>query len=185
MTEKTIKELIEEALTFGVNVHDHVTKEMFRVVNMKTRHQAKQMIFAHLYGGSPNVAEKLDSKCPWKLTEEQIKARTPKEFKQEWMGEPFEQPDHPVMKISRNSLRPIKRAAQQSEDRMYRAGVIPFKVEVLDDAGNDGTIYTIHATSALDARCMAFVLDGGCQLGLKHWSDGLIELALTHTKVIG
>ena len=76
-------------------------------------------------------------------------------------------------------------ANRQSENRIHREGVTPYKVEVLNVTGGDGTTYTVHATSALDARCMAFVLDGGCQLGLKHWDDGHIELALAHTEIVG
>jgi hypothetical protein len=42
----------------------------------------------------------------------------------------------------------------------------------------------IHACTALDARCMAFVLDGGCEAGLSHWDDGHIELAITYTRIV-
>jgi hypothetical protein len=152
---------------------------------MITRHSAKQYTLGVLYGGSPNVAKKPNSN-PWKLTEEEIKIRqTLKEFKQEHMNEPFKQYNNcPVMDLPPSALRPIKRGTRQSEDRMYRAFVVPFKVEAFNDLG-DGVVYTVHATSALDARCMAFVLDGGCQLGLKHWDDGCVELALAHTKVVG
>jgi len=183
MTEKTIKELIEEARELGIDVRDHVAKEMFGAVTMETRRQAKQMAFRALYSASPDnhkqtegrAAHRADSGCPRKMTEEQIKARVPLEFKQMWMNEPFKQYDDcPVVDMP------------QSEGRMTRVGVVPFEVEVLDD-GTAGkcTTYTVHATSALDARCMAFVLDGGCQIGLKHWDDGHIELALAYTEVVG
>lgn len=95
----------------------------------------------------------------------------------------IQQPEHPVMDILPNACRPIERGASPAKDRMYRAGVIPYKVEVLNDVG-DSIVYTVHATNALDARCMAFVLDGGCPLGLKNWDDGHIDLALAHTKVV-
>ena len=110
------------------------------------------------------------------------------EFKQ-LLGEPFRpHKERPVMAMhSAAYLRSMtERQIKQSECRMYRVSVIPYKIEVLNDDDDDdgGTIYTIHAASALDARCMAFVLDGGCEAGLKHWDDGHIELAITYTKVV-
>lgn len=133
------------------------------------------------------MLKKSGSKSLWGMAEEQIKAQTPKCFKQVWMGIPFEQQHdaYPVIPVSPSNYRPPATERQQPEDRMCRAFVVPFKVEVFNDASDEGALYTVHATSALDARCMAFVLDGGCQLGLKHWDDGHIELALSHTKVIG
>lgn len=195
---KTIPELIKEAQTLGVDIHDHVAEAMWGVVDGLSRKQAKQLTFCHLYGGKPSIQNlKNDrpaiqlsdpnvqnSKCPWLMTEEEIKTQVPKEFKQEGMGEPFEQ--SPVMKISQAVFRPFtsRREIRQSEDRMYRAGVTPYKVEVLDAAGGNGTFYTVHATNALDARCMAFILDGGCRPELKHWDDGHIELAITYTRIV-
>ena len=174
MPEKTIKELIEEAQTRGVNIYDHIAEALWGAVNAETRHSAKQYTFAHMYGGSPNVQ---NSKCLWLMTEEEIKARAPKEFRQEHMNEPFEQHDPtPVMDFSPAIFR-------QSEDRMHR--IVPFKVEVFNDSGFLGTIYTVHATSALDARCMAFVLDGGCAAGLTCFDGGHIELAITYTRIVG
>ena len=179
MPEKTIPELIEEALTFDVNVYDHVAEALWGLVDTITRHKAKRAVFCHLYGGSPGVLKEPNSKGPWKLTEEQVQ----KEFK--LTGESFEPCDgHPVMDVSQAVFRPLtsEREIRQAEDRMYRAGVVPYKVEVFNH-GPTGALYTVHATSALDARCMAFVLDGGCKT--RHWDDGYIELAISYTKVVG
>jgi hypothetical protein len=174
---KPIKELIKEAQAIGVNLHDYVAQEVYGTVNMETRRRAKELTFGVLYGSTANVAKKVDRGGPWKMTKEQTEVHNKAmslEFKQEHMNEPFEQyNDCPVVDMP------------QPEDRMHRVGVVPFKVEVLDDNGGDSTSYTIHAASALDARCMAFVLDDGCPLGLKHWDDEQIDLALACTEVIG
>jgi|GEM_PF-3897979 len=157
---KTIPELIEEAQALGVDLHDHVAKTLFGEVNAKTRWDAKQRTFCHLYGGTgicePNAQ---NSKRLWKLTEEQFKALR--------MDEP----------LTPNS-------SKQTESRVHRVGIKPYKVEVLDDADGDSTVYTIHAADSLDARCMVFILAGGCEANLKHWDDGHIELALTYTRIV-
>jgi hypothetical protein len=187
---KPIKELIEEAQELGVNIHDHVAQELWGTVNMITRHSAKQYTFCHLYGGTAGNHKQIEGRAhpanrggPWKMTEEQIKAQcqVPKDFKQTWMGEPHE--DRPVMEMhSVPYLRSMtERETQQSEDRMHRVGVVPFEVKVSDGFGFH-VIYTIHATTALDARCMAFVLDYGHKT--KHWDDGHIERALACTEII-
>jgi hypothetical protein len=180
---KTITELSKEAQELGVDVHDHVAEVLWGTVNMITRHSAKQYTFCELYGGTGRVSKEgpsiqsvppnvQNSKRPWTMTKEQIEAQTPREFKQEWMNEPFKQYDDcPAMDIP------------PPEDRMHRVGVVPYKVKVFNDTGWD--TYTVHATSALDARCMAFVLDGGCEAGPKHWDDGHIELAITYTEIVG
>jgi hypothetical protein len=69
-----------------------------------------------------------------------------------------------------------------AEKRKFRAGVVPFEVKVSDGFGFH-VIYTVCATSALDARCMAFVLDYGHKT--KRWDDGHIERALACTEVVG
>jgi hypothetical protein len=181
---KPIVELIKEAHELGINIHDHVAKDRYGEVNMATRRMAKQEAFSVLYGGTSNVAKQQDITSPWTMTEEQIKARcrVPKDFKNEWMGEPFKPCDDRT--AAARSQAAFRTCTRQAEDRIHRVGVVPFEVEVLNDIG-DSLTYTVHATSALDARCMAFVLDGGCQLGLKHWDDGHVELALAHTEVVG
>jgi len=219
MTDKTIKELIEEAQDLGIDIRDHVAKEMFGTVNGATRRQAKRLTFCYLYGGTGRTSRKDPDpqsipirepniqKCPWTMTEEQIKAQSkiPVEFKNEWMGEPFEPgKEHPPTAVLPFFYRPptteqeIRQAEgrmhrsrppakhPQAEDRIYRGGVVPYKVKVFNDEDNTGNYftYTVHATSDLDARCMAFVLDGGCQGGLKHWDEGYIELALTYTEIV-
>jgi hypothetical protein len=81
------------------------------------------------------------------------------------------------------------------EDRCRRKGVIPTKVRVFNDTntvtcGGQGLEhipayrdYLIHAQTDLDARVIAFLLDGGSNR-VTHWDDGHIELALVWTKVI-
>lgn len=194
MTDKTIKELIEEAREFSYDIHDHVALEMFGGLDKSARHRAKQMVLCYLYGGTGDVAAKPAPNHSWKMTQEQIEAQskaTSLEFKQLWMGEPFKVHDEvPVMPMHSAAYLRSMSKHPQAEDRMHRGGVLPYKVDVLDantdfpGCSSRRTCYTIHATSALDARCMAFVLDGGCQSGLKHWDDGHIELALEHTEIV-
>ncbi len=93
----------------------------------------------------------------------------------------------PVIDIPSFAYRPStsEQEIRQSEDRMHQVCVLLYKIEVLDAAGGkDGRAYTVHATSALDARCIAFVLDGGCAAGLTCFDDEHIELAITYTRVV-
>jgi hypothetical protein len=71
----------------------------------------------------------------------------------------------------------------QAEDRMYRKGVSTHRIRVFHDDGTFANDYNIRATSALDARCLAFALDGGCG-DISDFDDGHIELAITWTRVI-
>jgi len=140
MPNKSIKELVEEALKLGVAVYDHVAQEVFGSVNMKTRRQAKEVTFGIMCVGMPQF---------------------------DYMPPTTE------------------REAQQAEDRMHRVGVVPFEVKVLDDNTGNSSLYIVHATSALDARCVAFVLDGGSPAGLRYWGDSYVELAISHTEIVG
>jgi hypothetical protein len=184
---KTTKELIEEARELGVDIHDHVAQEMFGTTDVSARNRAKTLTFCYLYGGTgrtsstrPNAQgipirepNAQNCKTPWTMTEEggfEVRGVPMDEFKNLWMGEPY--------------VPMTGRALKQSEDRMHRVGVVPYKVEVHDDHTGTHAVYTVHATSALDARCMAFVLDGGCDHRLNHWDDGHIELALAHTEIV-
>lgn len=183
MTDKTIEELIEEARELGVDIHTHVAKEMFGTVNMNTRQLAKQMTFGASYGGSPDVAKKLDSGYPLKLTEEQLKARVPLKLTQEHMNEPYRHyEDCPAVDTPWPlNYWPPATNHPQSEDRMHRVGVRPYKIQVFDTYGAID-VHTIHATSELDARCIAYLIDYGHSV--QHWDDGHIELALAHTEII-
>ena len=195
MTDKTIKELIAEAQELGIDIHDHVAREMFESVDAKARHQAKMLTFCYLYGGTGRLSSPCpnpqsipirepNSKGPWKMTQEQIEAQSkiPREFKNTWMGEPFTHFDDCPAVDMPNYDRPPTTKRQQAEDRMHRVGVVPYKVEVFDDFGTLD-IYTIHTTSALDARCMATIIAKGHPTN--QWDDEQIELALACTKVVG
>ena len=70
----------------------------------------------------------------------------------------------------------------QPEDRMLRIGVIPFEVGIFDDDGLVSTLQ-VHATSALDARCIAYIIDRGRKM--QQWGDEQIDLALACTEVVG
>jgi hypothetical protein len=69
-----------------------------------------------------------------------------------------------------------------AEERKFRAGVTPFEVAIFDDDGLVATL-PVHATSALDARCIAYIIDRGRKM--QQWDDEQIELALACTKVVG
>jgi len=133
------------------------------------------------------------------MTEEQIKAQSkiPREFKNVRMGEPYKQHDDcPEMGMPPLTYRPpnhqqtegrMRRAdaTQLPEDRMYRVGVSEYVVWVFDDPNGDHRTYLVNTTSSLAARCIAFILDGGCEAGLTRWRDGHLELALNHTEIVG
>jgi hypothetical protein len=68
--------------------------------------------------------------------------------------------------------------------RTQRVGVQTYKVRVFHDTFDPPIDYTVAAIEPLDARCMAFILDGGCEPTLTDWDDGHIELALTWTEII-
>lgn len=183
MPNKSILELIEEAKQLGVDIHDHVAQEVFGTVDAKTRKQAKVVTFCHLYGGTGRMSEEgpstqsippnmQNSKYPWTMTKEQIEAQTPREFKQEWMNAPFQQYDDcPAMDVP------------PPQDRMHRVGVSEYVVWVFDDYGSAHRTYRVNTTSDLAARCIAFILDGGCKM--KHWDAAHIELALVYTEIVG
>jgi hypothetical protein len=150
---KPIKELVEEAQAIGVNLHDYVAQEVFGAINMTTLHWAKQLTFGVLYGASPHVQKRA------------------KEI--EGMNEPYTgYADCPAVDIP----------PPLAEDRMHRVGVNLFEVAIFDD---DGLVVTlpVHATSALDARCIAYIIDRGRKM--QQWGDEQIEVALAHTKVVG
>jgi hypothetical protein len=71
---------------------------------------------------------------------------------------------------------------EQTEGWAFRAGVIPFKVGIFDE---DGLVVTlpVHAASALDARCIAYIIDRGRKM--QQWDDEQIELALACTEIVG
>ena len=204
MTDKTIKELIEEARELGIDLHTHVANEMFGVDNMRTRHRAKEMSFCALYGGAgratsknpspqniPRGQDTQNSKSPRKMTEEQHKAQSKvmsRQFLKQHMGEPFTHfDDCPAVDIPQYNYRPptTTREVQQAEDRMCRVGIKLYKVRVSCGGDAQGTVYTIRATSGLDARCMAFVLDSDCPFERRSWDDEHIDLAMCYTKVVG
>jgi hypothetical protein len=69
-----------------------------------------------------------------------------------------------------------------AESREFRAGVVLFEVEIFD-ADGPATIIPVHATSALDARCIAYIIDRGRKM--QQWDDEQIELALACTEIVG
>lgn len=73
------------------------------------------------------------------------------------------------------------RRGKQAEDRANR--VQPFKIKV---SGDDcpSRYYTVLATSELDARVLAFTLDGGLHSSIRTMGQGHIELAITYTEVV-
>ena len=192
---KPIKELIEEARELGVDLHDYVAQEVCGAVNMETRLRAKQLTYGILYGASPHVQKRaeeikgrkpnvLNSKPPWLMTEEQHTAQSKvmsREFKKEHMNEPFKHfDDCPAVDIP--NYRPPATKHPQAEDQMHRAGVVQYKVRIFDE---DGTvaIFPVHATSTLDARCIAYIIDRGRKM--QQWDDEQIELALACTEIVG
>jgi hypothetical protein len=70
------------------------------------------------------------------------------------------------------------------EDRFHRYGVRDYSIMVFQEGEEDAARYVIRASSSVDARCMAFLLDGGCEPGLTHFDAGYVELALAWTEVI-
>ncbi|MHC4298022.1 MAG: hypothetical protein ACYS7Y_12025 [Planctomycetota bacterium] len=69
-----------------------------------------------------------------------------------------------------------------------RVGLVPYKVRVFNDSGGriPEPCYTVLATRSLDARILAFALDGGygAYKELTTLKDGHVELAITWTEVI-
>jgi hypothetical protein len=146
----------------------------------------------------------------WRMTEEEIeeKLKQPIEIKSEYMCEPpnipkYDEDSEQIPKADRPTFGELYGARlplpessvftdggwkpgemRQSEDRMHRKGISTYVVEVFDDSGCEGKKYTIRADSALSARCMAFVIDGGFATGATNWDDGHIELALTYTVIL-
>jgi len=57
-------------------------------------------------------------------------------------------------------------------------------VEVLPETVGNTTRYKIRASTTIDARVIAFALDGGFSLVNKCVDEGQIELVKTYTKVV-
>jgi len=57
-------------------------------------------------------------------------------------------------------------------------------VEVLRDDTPKALTYTVLASTALDARVLAFSLDGGFAHSMEVMEDGHVELVKMYTKVI-
>lgn len=152
-----IQDWIDEARRLGNNIHDHVAERAWGTVNVTTRNKAKSLVFSHLYGGSPAPA---------------------------MSGEFNEYADCPFMDIPTTVDSWLPAAQQQAIDRINR--VREFKVKVFTDADitPNYAIYTVMATSEIDARSIAFLLDGGCEPGLTNFDAGHIELVKTWTEVI-
>jgi hypothetical protein len=71
-----------------------------------------------------------------------------------------------------------------------RVGLYPYKIRVHNDTGL-GVVpyrdYTILATTSLDARLIAFALDGGfggSEIADRELEDGQVELVITWTEVL-
>jgi hypothetical protein len=158
---KTTAELIEECLKMGGDFYFHLSNALWGVCNENTRRKAKSVAFGYQYGRQSNV-------------------------------------DYAGLELAIASHF-VSGSQRQAEDRMHRAGTITYKIRVfresdvagvtcggqgLEDLDTEYTDYTVVAQSELDARCLAFVLDGGCEPGLTNFDDGHVELALTWTEVI-
>ena len=61
-----------------------------------------------------------------------------------------------------------------------------YTVDVLQDGGNDKKRYHLHASTPLDARLLAFALDGGFGSvdAVASFKAGDIELAKSYTTVV-
>ena len=57
-------------------------------------------------------------------------------------------------------------------------------VRVFQDYVNTPCDYTVHAVNELDARIIAFALDGGFPKAMTEMRDGDIELVVTYTEVL-
>lgn len=197
-----LSETIKACLKMDGDFYDNLAMELYGMCDEGTRRMAKIMAFGCLYGREQTpvgdesgplkkhnsvtfdfkamevkLAQQLSSPSPWLMTEEQIRQQTPACLQTELNNVPW-----------------------KAEDRMHRVGTHTYKVRVFSDSGmSDVTCggqgledldceqhndYTVVAVSELDARCLAFVLDGGCEPGLTDFDAGHVELALTYTKVL-
>ena len=101
------------------------------------------------------------------------------EFEQECLDAHHEGRSRPLQDFI-DELRPVRNGR--------RVGLHPYKVRAYNDADETPyRDYTILATDSLDARLIAFALDGG--FGWKDQSDwelddGRIELAITWTEIL-
>ena len=68
----------------------------------------------------------------------------------------------------------------QAEDRQYRVGTQAYNVRVFNNEAHSD--YTVIATTQLDARVLAFALDGG--VIDNPMEQGHIDLALTWTEIL-
>lgn len=124
-----LQRLIDEATRLGNNIHRHVARRLWGTANVTTIHDAKRLVYSHLYGQESDA------------------------YKSAVFGQP--------------TLR-------------------QFQVKVFTDADltPDYAIYTVTAVNELDARIIAFLLDGGCASGLTDFDAGHVELVKEWTEVI-
>lgn len=59
-----------------------------------------------------------------------------------------------------------------------------FKIKVFQDESRNPVIYVIRATNEMDARTIAFCLDGGFAHSMVKMKDSHIELVKTYTEVV-
>ena len=59
-----------------------------------------------------------------------------------------------------------------------------WKVQVYQDYVAKSCDYVVYATSGLDARVLAFALDGGFPKSMTEMKDGDVELVKTYTKIV-
>ena len=182
MTDKSIPDLIAEAAEKNINVYDYVAKEIWGTANVTTRRLAKDMCFGILYGKTPPPAPPTEFKqeymCEWIPPNcDEVREKFKKNFPG-FKAEHSEYADCPFMDVPT----PQYAEKRQPEDRMHRVGVKSYKIRVYSDG--DATDYIVYALSSLDARCIAFVLDGGCEPRMTNWDAGHIELAISYTEVI-
>jgi hypothetical protein len=59
-----------------------------------------------------------------------------------------------------------------------------WRIGVYQDHVNNSCEYTVHAVNELDARIIAFALDGGFPKAMTEMRDGDIELVVTYTAVL-
>lgn len=157
-----LQQLIDEATRLGNNVNRHVAQRLWGTVNVATINDAKRLVSSHL-DGQENTTY---ANCP-------------------------------VMDIPAANYQPT--TSQQAEDRIKRRdptellnewdkrnsfGPRPYKVRVYSEDDGHQTVYTVTATSEIDARSIAFLLDGGCEPGLTDFDAGHVELVKEWTEVI-
>jgi len=171
MTREDVEKLIQEAQDAGVNIHDYIAEKLWGEVTPLTHKQAKELTFPILYGASGPVTSAEAAKDFQDAALRKFTEAYPALF------------DHQRRIIDECSV--VKgRFGLMLGDAL--CGKAALREHIIDVHSDECELhrYTVLAATEVDARVLAFALDGGFGVKQSEIERGHIELALTWTSVV-